>query len=175
MNFRFESPWWFLALLALPLLEWYRRRTAREAVFVYSSLTLVKGILQMNRTLASRVLLAARWLGLALLIVGMARPQWAVGKAPRKASGIDIAVALDLSVSMLSEDFELQGERVDRVTVAKDTLKAFIENRPNGSVWPYFLPTPTSPHRPRWITTSCAGTSIAWRCWESRGRPLVQA
>ena len=41
MNFRFESPWWFLALLALPLLEWYRRRTAREAVFVYSSLTLV--------------------------------------------------------------------------------------------------------------------------------------
>ena len=107
MNFRFESPWWFLALGALPLLEWYRRRTAREAVFVYSSLTLVKGILQMNRTLASRVLLAARWLGLVLLIVGMARPQWAVGKAPRKASGIDIAVALDLSGSMLSEDFEL--------------------------------------------------------------------
>ncbi|MSU85256.1 MAG: VWA domain-containing protein [Pedosphaera sp.] len=134
MNFRFESPWWFLALVALPLLEWYRRRTAREAVFVYSSLTLVKGILQMNRTLASRVLLAARWLGLALLIVGMARPQWAVGKTPRKASGIDIAVALDLSGSMLSEDFELQGERVDRVTVAKDTLKAFIENRPNDRI-----------------------------------------
>ena len=98
MNFRFESPWWLLALLALPLLEWRRRRTAREAVFVYSSLTLVKGILQMNRTLASRLLLAARWIGLVLLIVGMARPQWAVGKAPRKASGIDIAVALDLSV-----------------------------------------------------------------------------
>lgn len=74
MNFRFESPWWFLALLVLPLLEWCRRRTAREAVFVYSSLTLVKGILQMNRTLASRVLLAARWMGLVLLIVGMARP-----------------------------------------------------------------------------------------------------
>jgi Ca-activated chloride channel family protein len=35
---------------------------------------------------------------------------------------------------MLSEDFELQGERVDRVTVAKDTLKAFIENRPNDRI-----------------------------------------
>jgi hypothetical protein len=95
MNFRFESPWWLLGLLALPLLEWRRRRTAREAVFVYSSLTLVKGILQMNRTLASRLLLAARWIGLVLLILGMARPQWAVGKAPRKASGIDIAVAFN--------------------------------------------------------------------------------
>lgn len=84
MNFRFESPWWLLALLALPILEWIRRRTAREAVFVYSSLTLVKGILQMNRTLASRLLLAARWFGLALLIVGMARPQWAIGKAPAR-------------------------------------------------------------------------------------------
>lgn len=81
-DFRFESPAWLLALLALPLLEWWRRRTAREAVFIYSSLSLVKGILQMNRTLASRLLLAARWLGLALLIVGMARPQWAMGKAP---------------------------------------------------------------------------------------------
>ena len=134
MNFTFGSPWWLLGLLSIPLLAWLRGRTGPESAFLYSSLSLVKGILQMNRTLASRLLLAARWLGLALLVVGMARPQWAMGKAPRKASGIDIAVALDLSMSMLSEDFELKGERVDRVTVAKDTLKAFIENRPNDRI-----------------------------------------
>jgi Ca-activated chloride channel family protein len=130
----FGSPWWLLGLVALPLLAMLRKRTARESAFVYSSLTLVRGITQMNRSLAGRILMGMRWVALALFFIGMARPQIAEGKAPRRASGIDIAVALDLSVSMLSEDFELHGERVNRVTVAKDTLKTFIENRPNDRI-----------------------------------------
>ncbi len=125
----FGSPWWLAGLALLPLLILYRRRHFREPVFVYSSLSLVKGVLAMNRSLSGRILAGMRWFALALFLVGMARPQLAEGEAPKKASGIDIAVALDLSVSMLSEDFELKGERVNRLTVAKDTLKTFIENR----------------------------------------------
>lgn len=128
---RFESPWWFLALLLLPLAGWLRRRWGREATFLYSSVALVKGITELNRSRAGTCLRGMRWLALVLMVVALARPQAGEGRAPVRASGVDIAVALDLSGSMLAEDFELNGERVNRIVIAKDVLRSFIEQRPS--------------------------------------------
>jgi Ca-activated chloride channel family protein len=129
VNFSFASPWWLLGLLFIPLLAWLRGKAGRESAFVYSSLTLVKGITELSRSRAGSFLLNLRWFALALLFIGMARPQVAGGQAPLKASGIDIAVAVDLSGSMIAEDFELRGERVNRLTMLKDVLGSFIEQR----------------------------------------------
>ena len=126
----FASPWWLLGLLTLPLLAWLRGKTGRESAFIYSSLTLVKGITELSRSQAGAFLVNLRWFALALLFVGLARPQVGGGQAPLRASGIDIAVAVDLSGSMAAEDFELGGERVNRLTMLKDVLATFIENRP---------------------------------------------
>lgn len=126
----FASPWWLLGLLTIPLLAWLRGKSGRDGAFIYSSLTLVKGITELNRSRAGSFLLNLRWLALALLFVGMARPQVGGGQAKIKASGIDIAVAVDLSGSMAAEDFRLHGERVNRLTMLKDVLKVFIDNRP---------------------------------------------
>ncbi|MEI6357461.1 MAG: VWA domain-containing protein [Verrucomicrobiota bacterium] len=126
----FASPWWLLGLLTIPLLAWLRGKTGRESAFIYSSLTLVKGITELSRSRAGAFLVNLRWLALALLFVGLARPQVGGGQAPLRASGIDIAVAVDLSGSMAAEDFELGGERVNRLTMLKDVLATFIENRP---------------------------------------------
>jgi Ca-activated chloride channel family protein len=129
MSFSFASPWWLLGLLSIPLLAWLRGKMGRESAFVYSSLTLVKGITELSRSRAGSFLLNLRWLALALFFLGMARPQVAGGQAPLKASGIDIAVAVDLSGSMIAEDFELRGERVNRLTMLKEVLASFIEQR----------------------------------------------
>lgn len=128
---RFESPWWLLGLLLLPVVAWLRRRWAREATFVYSSVGLVKGITSLSRSRAGTVLRGMRWVALVLVFVALARPQSGEGKAPVRASGVDIAVAVDLSGSMLAEDFELNGERVNRIAIAKDVLKSFVEQRPS--------------------------------------------
>lgn len=128
---RFESPWWLLGLLLLPLIAWLRRRWAREATFVYSSVGLVKGITSLSRSRAGTVLRGMRWISMALVFVALARPQSGEGKAPVRASGVDIAVAVDLSGSMLAEDFELNGERVNRIAIAKDVLRSFVEQRPS--------------------------------------------
>ena len=125
----FASPWWLLGLLLIPLLAWLRGRTGRESAFIYSSLTLVKGITELSRSRAGAFLINLRWFALALLFVGLARPQVGGGQAPLKASGIDIAVAVDLSGSMAAEDFELNGERVNRLTMLKDVLKTFLDQR----------------------------------------------
>jgi Ca-activated chloride channel family protein len=130
VNFQFAHPWWLLGLLAIPVLAWLRGRTGRESAFLYSSVSLVRGITELSRSRAGSFLLSLRWLALAFFFVGMARPQEGGGdKAPRNASGIDIVVAIDLSGSMKSEDFELHGSRVSRVAVAKDVLETFIQHR----------------------------------------------
>jgi Ca-activated chloride channel family protein len=75
-----------------------------------------------------------RWLALVLLIVALARPRVGEGHTTVKASGIDIVVALDLSMSMAAEDFEIRGERVNRVAAAKDVLRRFVKRRPNDRI-----------------------------------------
>ncbi|MEN9732951.1 MAG: hypothetical protein RLZ45_946, partial [Verrucomicrobiota bacterium] len=89
MNLTFGSPWWLLGLLSIPLLAWLRGRTGPESAFLYSSLSLVKGITELRRSRAGVVLLNLRWIALALFFIGMARPQVAGGQAPISASGID--------------------------------------------------------------------------------------
>lgn len=131
---RFASPWFLLLLLALPLLAWWRRRRTGRAAFLYSSVSLVKGITGLTRSPAQVVLSRLRWVCLGLLIVGLARPQQGGGQTEVRASGVDIVVALDLSTSMASEDFQLAGERVNRLDVAKQVLREFILKRVNDRI-----------------------------------------
>lgn len=125
----FAYPYVLLLLLLLPLVAWLRGRRGRQAAFLYSSVQLVKGIMGISRSSIGAILLKLRWLALALFIVGLARPQIGEGEAIIKASGIDIVVAIDLSGSMAAEDFEIRGERVNRLAIAKDVLERFVARR----------------------------------------------
>src|SRR4030095_1589388 len=127
--------WWFLfALLLLPLAAWLRGKRGARPAFVYSSVTLLKNVSKSSRSRAGALLHSLRWLALALLIIALARPQITRTESSVRASGVDIVIALDLSGSMESEDFEVRGQRVNRLTVAKDTISKFIEKRPSDRV-----------------------------------------
>lgn len=130
----FAQPYWLWLLLLLPVLAWLKGKHGRRAAFLYSSVGLVKEIGNLSPSLAGKILPLLRWLTLACLVVGLARPQWTESDTTVHASGIDIVVALDLSGSMESEDFELNHQRVNRLTTAKDVLKKFIERRPNDRI-----------------------------------------
>lgn len=130
----FGSPWWLLGVPLVWILAWLRGRTDRQSAFLYSSVGLVKGITQLRRSRAGRVLLLLRWLALTLVFIGLARPQLGQGSSSVKASGIDIVVALDLSPSMAAEDFESRGRRVNRVEIAREVIEKFIEQRRNDRI-----------------------------------------
>jgi Ca-activated chloride channel family protein len=130
----FAQPYFLLLLLLLPLLAWWRGRRGQRAAFLYSSVQLLKGVSDLSRTDAGKILAAMRWLTLALFVVGLARPQWIESETSVRASGVDIVVALDLSGSMESEDFKLKGQPVNRLVIAKDVLKKFIERRPSDRI-----------------------------------------
>ena len=150
---RFAHPWFLLALLAVPLLAWLKGRHGGQPAFLYSSVSLVKGISGLTRSSAGAILRQMRWLALTLLIFALARPQLGLGEAKVKAHGIDIIVALDLSGSMRSEDFQLQDRPANRLQVAKEVLKTFVRKRENDRIGlvafagrPYIAAPPTLDH-----------------------------
>jgi len=127
----FAHPYLLLLLLLLPVLAWLRGKRGQRPAFLYSSVQLVRGITGITRSHAGVILLRLRWLVLALFLVGLARPQLGEGETQIRASGIDIVVVLDVSSSMSSEDFTLQGQPVNRLVMEKAVLEPFIAKRPN--------------------------------------------
>jgi Ca-activated chloride channel homolog len=130
----FGHPYFLLLLLWLPVLAWLKGKRGEPPAFVYSSVQLVRGILNITRTRSGGFLSALRWLALALLIVALAQPRFTRSETKVTASGVDIVVALDMSGSMISEDFEVRGERVNRFNMARAVLEQFIEKRPNDRI-----------------------------------------
>ncbi len=130
----FAHPYLLLLLLLLPVLAWLKGKFGQSSAFLYSSVSLVKPFSGLTRSKAGAILAALRWLALTAFIIAIAQPRLIKGEAKIRASGIDIAIALDLSGSMRAEDFQLKGQRVNRLTIAKDVLENFIQNRPNDRI-----------------------------------------
>jgi len=130
----FGQPYLLLLLLGLPVLAWLKGRRHHPPAFVYSSVQLVRGITGVRRSHAGVILLRLRWLSLALFIVALAQPRVGEGETRITASGVDIVVAVDRSSSMSAIDFELNGQEVDRLLIAKDVVRRFVEKRPNDRI-----------------------------------------
>jgi len=130
----FAHPWLLLLLLLLPVLAWLKGKRGTPPAFLYSSVQLVRAVLNVSRSRSGGFLAALRWLALGIFIVALAQPQLTKNQTQVKASGIDIAVAVDLSGSMASMDFEVGGGRVSRIEMAKTVLKKFIEKRPSDRI-----------------------------------------
>lgn len=120
------QPLWLLLLLLLPLLIGRRRRLGaqRQLVLLMPDRSMFRGGATW-RALARRWLPGVRWAALALLTLAMARPQRHWQEEKIQTDAVDILLALDISPSMLSRDFE-----PDRLTVAKRVAAEFIAKRP---------------------------------------------
>jgi Ca-activated chloride channel homolog len=130
----FAHPYFLLLLLLLPLLAWLKGRRGSPPAFLYSSVRLVEGLTRARRSRAGAFLMSLRWLVLALFIVALAQPRLMKSQTTVKASGIDIMVALDMSGSMVSEDFVVDGKRVNRFNMARSVLEGFIDQRPDDRI-----------------------------------------
>jgi Ca-activated chloride channel family protein len=127
MTFQFAAPWLLTLLFVIPLLAYVlQRRQARHqtAGLRFASV----GLLRHQRTWRTTLrplLTVSRLLALALLIVGLARPQLAQAKEIVRGEGVDIVIAQDISGSMASLDFQPQ----NRLEAAKAVVDDFISRR----------------------------------------------
>ena len=132
MTVSFAHPW---LLLLLPLLAWLKGKRDTQPAFLYSSVLLVRGLTGQVQSRAGAFLRALRWLALAAFFIALARPQLGEGETKVSASGIDIVIAVDLSRSMEAEDFtDARGNRINRLALAKDTVRKFIFKRPGDRI-----------------------------------------
>jgi Ca-activated chloride channel family protein len=118
----FARPWLLLLLLAPPLWLWWRRRRQMPAA-TYSDTSLVGRVARASWWV--RMPVALRLSALAAWIVAAAGPQFGGSTVEVKQEGIAITIAIDVSSSMLAEDFAPQ----DRLEVAKRDAVAFVRAR----------------------------------------------
>lgn len=71
-----------------------------------------------------------KYVGLAFLVIALARPQSSYRQTQRTVNGIDIMMVLDFSASMNIEDL---GQR-SRTEIAKDMMERFIKGRQNDRI-----------------------------------------
>lgn len=127
-NLSFQNPEWLWLLLLVPLLalwQWRRETTGKTAAVRYSNLAQMKQTKQRGVKAWRHSVTVLRLLALAFLTVALARPRLANQKQSVYAEGIDIMLALDLSRSMLAEDFDPK----NRIEAAKEVAIDFVRNR----------------------------------------------
>ena len=125
----FAQPAWLWLALALPLAAWLRRRRGHR-VLVVPFASQWGGEAGPRSRLPGALLV----LGLALLCLALARPQQLEQRREVKQKGYDIVLAVDLSGSMLAEDYERGGTRMNRLQAIQPIVEAFMARRPSDRI-----------------------------------------
>jgi Ca-activated chloride channel homolog len=133
-HFRFAQPGWLLLLLPALLLLLLRRGRGPDAAVLFPNLSVLVSLGRRVRRTAGGVGLPLAYTALFLAILTMARPVWRNEFQNRSASGIDIMIAFDVSLSMDIDDFIENGNRVKRIDVAKAVVDDFISRRPDDRI-----------------------------------------
>ncbi len=129
-NIEFAYPWLLLLLLVIPLaLFWYFREAARR-----QSAVMVSSLKQFPADRSAKVVFRhlpffLRVLAFVFIIVALARPQTRNDEELVSGEGVDIVLCLDVSGSMLAQDFS-----PNRLEAAKEVAANFVDNRPTDRI-----------------------------------------
>src|SRR5262245_51426546 len=124
MSIGFAHPWLLLLLLAVPLYILLARRGGRRTL-TFSRASVLGSLSDAGANRLARFPEWLRVLCVVVLIVAMAGPRTGTSLVDFDAEGIAIVIALDISSSMLAEDFSPH----NRFEVAQNRVKAFVRGR----------------------------------------------
>ena len=133
-HFRFAQPGWLMLLLPSCLLLLLRRGRGATGAVVFPNLGVLVSLGRKVNRLAWNLGIPLVFISLVFAILGMARPVWRNEYQSRVASGIDIMIAFDVSLSMDIDDFRLNGRPMRRIDAAKQVVDAFISRRPDDRI-----------------------------------------
>ena len=130
-NVTFANPVFLYGLLLIPLLVlWYiRKHRVITSDVRFSTLLPFAGVKPTLKERLRHSPFILRMVMLAALFIAMARPQTTSHGENIYSEGIDIALLLDISGSMLAEDFQ-----PNRVGAAKEVAQRFIDGRRNDRI-----------------------------------------
>jgi Ca-activated chloride channel family protein len=130
MPFTFKNPEFFWLFLIMPFLLYrYWRAGAAQGEVRFSTLQGFQAVKPTLRVYLRHVPCVLRLAIVSLLIIAIARPQSSAKGQNVETEGIDIVLAMDISGSMLAEDF-----KPNRIEASKKLAVEFIESRPNDRI-----------------------------------------
>lgn len=128
MNFQFASPWLLVLVLIIPLLAtryFLNKKATLPASIKYTKTSLMHGLPTSWRVKMRPLGFILRMFAIALAILALARPQFVQGRETISGEGVEIALALDISGSMASLDFEPS----NRLDASKQVIGDFVAER----------------------------------------------
>jgi Ca-activated chloride channel family protein len=127
-NYVFANPGYLILLgLIIPIIVWYVFKQKKSVPTI--QISTLKGFGEKKisfRNILKHVLFAFRILSFSFLVLALARPQSTNSWQNVSTEGIDIIISLDISGSMLAQDF-----KPDRLEASKSIASEFINSRPN--------------------------------------------
>lgn len=120
----------YLLLLLIPLIVWYIIKLRKmQATFKMSSGFAFEKAPSTIRVYLRHFPFLLRVVAIALVIIVLARPQSVNSSDVSNSEGIDIVMALDISGTMMAQDFS-----PTRLEAAKKVAAEFINDRPNDRI-----------------------------------------
>lgn len=126
-----RHPWLLALWLLVPVLVYLRYARRRKPALHFGDARPLSALPPSWAVLAHRALPAWYALGLALLVLALARPQKGLEESRVHAEAVDIVLLVDTSTSMRAEDFSTTTRRQNRLDAARRVIERFIQQRPN--------------------------------------------
>lgn len=121
---------WLIPVVAiLATAWWYLRRRQQYPTLTFSDTSAFKGFQSPVKGVLKKYAPLLRILSLGFLLIALARPQSSYDESKSTTEGIDIVLAMDVSTSMLSQDF-----KPNRLEAAKSVALDFVEGRPHDRI-----------------------------------------
>lgn len=125
----FAYPWVLLLLLLVPVLAWHRARSKRRPTVRFSDGDALRQLPAGWGAQAARALPYIYGVGLALLVIAAARPRLGTAETRVNRDTVDLMLVVDLSPSMLAEDFSTPTRRMNRYDAARTVIEDFTKQR----------------------------------------------
>ncbi|KAA6302138.1 MAG: hypothetical protein EZS26_001739 [Candidatus Ordinivivax streblomastigis] len=127
----YEQPLCFLLLILLiPMIGWYIwKQRKNQASLQFSSAEGFQKAPKTSRIYLRHLPFVLRLIAIVFIIIALARPQTTNNWNKTTTEGIDIALTLDISTSMLAEDL-----KPNRIEAAKTVAASFINGRPTDNI-----------------------------------------
>jgi hypothetical protein len=158
---RWAEPHWLWLLLLVPVLAFLRGARGTGPAVAFSSLHLLRQISKPGRSAMGALSTALPFVTLILMVAAMARPQHVRTRETIDASGIEIFLAIDVSLSMSIEDMTLGNETVNRLSAAKKVTREFRDVAVTVLASSLLQAARMSRVRSRWTTTGCSTPSVS--------------
>lgn len=126
MHFKNPELLWLLVLVPVVIVYFWKIKRKNRTQIRISSTEAFKNYRPSLKQRMVNLPFVLRVLTMSLLVIALARPQSSSRASNVKTEGISVVIALDISSSMLAEDF-----KPNRIEAAKKVALDFIDGRPN--------------------------------------------